>query len=417
MSELIDNRRHRLETLKGMIKDLHDGAGAEDVKERFAALLSDVGAGEIGALESELMAEGVPESEIRRMCDVHVAVFRKTLEARARAAVPAGHPVDTFHRENQVILGLVEELRSVLDRIEAGGGDLVGEDGAARWLELLERLARIDVHYKRKEYLLFPFLEKAGITAPPKVMWGLHDEIREQLKAALELAAGAAGMEPGELTLARQLTLDPLLEAVAGMAEKEEKVLLPLTQEHLAESEWGAVQEQWDEFGPGLAAPAGQWQPSAAAPPARVAAVVPEEAIALPSGNLSVPQLVGLLNGLPCDITFVDADDRVAYFSEGRERVFERNRAIIGRRVHDCHPPASVHIVERVVDDLRSGRRDVAEFWIQLRGRFVHIRYFAVRGERGEYLGTLEVTQDVTEIRALEGERRLLAEAAGGGAR
>ena len=414
MSELIDNRRHRLETLKGMIKDLHDGAGTEEVRDRFRALLADVGAGEIGALESELMAEGMPETEIRRMCDVHVAVFRESLESRAREAVPPGHPVDSFQRENQVVSGLVEELRSLLDRIQAGGGERVPEAAAVRWQEVLLRLARIDVHYKRKEYLLFPFLERAGITAPPKVMWGLHDEIREQVKAALELAAGAAGMELAEFTLARQLSLDPLLDAVAGMVEKEEKVLLPLALEHLADSEWGAVQEQWDEFGAGLAAPAGPWRP---APPARVAAVVPEEAIGLPSGNLTVPQLVGLLNALPCDITFVDADDRVAYFSEGRERVFERNRAIIGRRVHDCHPPASVHIVEQVVDDLRSGRRDVAEFWIQMRGRFVHIRYFAVRGDAGEYQGTLEVTQDVTAIRALEGERRLLAEVAEGGGR
>lgn len=414
MSELIDNRRHRLETLKGMIRELHDGADTEDVKERFAALLAEAGVGEIGALESELMAEGMQESEIRRMCDVHVAVFRQSLEARAHSAVPAGHPVDTFHRENQVILGLVEELRSLLRSVGCGGGVAVSGEVAAHWREILQRLSRIDVHYKRKEYLLFPFLEKAGISAPPKVMWGLHDEIRGQLKAAMELAESAAEMDVEEFGLAWRLTLEPMLDEVAGMVEKEEKVLLPLTREHLAESEWGAVQEQWNEFGEGLVEPAAVWRSEPAAAPARVAAVVSEEAIGLPSGNLTLPQLVGLLNALPCDITFVDADDRVAYFSEGGERVFERNRAIIGRRVHDCHPPASMHIVEQVVSDLRSGRREVAEFWIQMGGRFVHIRYFAVRGGNGEYLGTLEVTQDVTGIRALEGERRLLAEVEGG---
>ena len=131
--------------------------------------------------------------------------------------------------------------------------------------------------------------------------------------------------------------------------------------------------------------------------------------MALPSGHLTLRQLVALFETLPVDITFVDADDRVAFFSEGPNRVFPRNPAIIGRRVQDCHPPASMHIVQKIVDEMRQGARDLAEFWIEMHGRFVHIRYFAVR-KGGQYLGCLEVTQDVTAIRALAGERRLLAE-------
>jgi DUF438 domain-containing protein len=108
------------------------------------------------------------------------------------------------------------------------------------------------------------------------------------------------------------------------------------------------------------------------------------------------------------DLTFVDADDRVAFYSEGPDRIFARSRAILGRKVQHCHPPRSVHVVDQILDDFRTGRHSVAEFWIPFHGRFVHIRYFAVRDENGQYLGTLEVTQDVTRIRALEGERRLL---------
>jgi DUF438 domain-containing protein len=148
--------------------------------------------------------------------------------------------------------------------------------------------------------------------------------------------------------------------------------------------------------------------------PEHTANIPADDAVRLPSGHLTLRQLTAMLDTLPVDVTFVDADDRVAYFSEGRDRVFARNRAIIGRRVQDCHPPASMHLVEQVVADLRSGRREVAEFWIQLHGRFLHIRYFPVRDGAGTYLGCLEVTQDATAIRALEGERRLLAEAAGG---
>jgi len=141
---------------------------------------------------------------------------------------------------------------------------------------------------------------------------------------------------------------------------------------------------------------------------ARVAAVAANESLVFPTGALTPAQLRGLFGALPLDITFVDADDRVRYFSEGPDRVFARSKAILGRKVQHCHPPKSVHIVEQIVDDFKSGRQSVAEFWITLHGKFVHIRYFAVRDETGTYQGTLEVTQDLTRLRALAGERRLL---------
>jgi hypothetical protein len=130
--------------------------------------------------------------------------------------------------------------------------------------------------------------------------------------------------------------------------------------------------------------------------------------VAFPSGSLSFQQLIGIFSSLPVDITFVDADDRVAFFSEGPDRVFARSRTILGREVKHCHPPKSVDVVERILEDFKTGRQSVAEFWIQMHGKFVHIRYFAVRDEAGTYLGTLEVTQDLTRLRALEGDRRLL---------
>ena len=130
--------------------------------------------------------------------------------------------------------------------------------------------------------------------------------------------------------------------------------------------------------------------------------------IQLPTGNVSIAQLTALFHTLPFDLTSVDAGDRVAFFSEGPQRVFARSRAVLGRKVQHCHPPKSVDVVDRIVGDFRAGRQSVAEFWINFLGRFVHIRYLAVRDEQGQYLGTLEVTQDIGPIRALEGERRLL---------
>jgi DUF438 domain-containing protein len=128
----------------------------------------------------------------------------------------------------------------------------------------------------------------------------------------------------------------------------------------------------------------------------------------MPTGNVTVEQLTSVLSTLPIDLTFVDANDRVAFFTEGPDRIFARSKAIIGRKVQHCHPPSSVDMVDHILDDFRAGRQNVAEFWINLRGKFVHIRYFAVRDIEGKYLGTVELTQDIAPLRDLAGERRLL---------
>jgi DUF438 domain-containing protein len=405
MSELLDNNRHRIETLKEIVRSLHAGADPESLTGEFKALLDEVGPTEIAAMENSLMADGMPQEEIQRMCDVHAAVLGRGLEGTPPPEVVPGHPVHTFRLENERIRDIVIRYRGI---VESLGGS--GDAGIGEWRSIHGELVPLDVHYLRKEYLVFPYLEKAGIMGPPKVMWGVHDEIREKVKAAGELLDEAAELNADDVGLVVEAVVLPMLEQVEGMTGKEDKILWPMALEHLSTRDWEAVREQWDEFGEGLVRPAGVWLPVVPQLPVSPVELPADDAVKLPSGHLSHRQLTSLLNTLPMDLTFVDADGRVAYFSEGEDRVFERNRAIIGRRVEDCHPPKSVHIVERVVDDLQSGRRDVAEFWIQMGERFVHIRYFAVRDEEGEYLGTLEVTQDIAPLRDLEGERRLLAE-------
>ena len=409
MSELIDNSRARIQTLKGIIHQLHEGADPDSLKREFGDLLDEVGASEIAAMESELMAEGMPQSEVQRMCDVHAAVLGDAARSREAEEVPKGHPVHTFRLENERIRELVRTYRSAVD-------DVVSGDAAAlhAWRTAHEELGGLETHYLRKEYLVFPFLEQAGIMGPPKVMWGVHDEIREKRAAAGEVLDEAAQLDGESLALAADTVVRPMLDQVEGMTDKEDRILWPMCMPHLTVAQWQQVREQWDEFGTGLVRPAGVWLPVLPVAPESTAEVATDEAIRMPSGHLSLRQLVSIFNTLPVDLTFVDADGRVAWFSEGPDRVFARNRAIIGRRVEDCHPPKSVHLVEQVVDELRSGRREVAEFWIQTGGRFVHIRYFPVRDGEDEFLGTLEVTQDIAPLRALEGERRLLAEAGEG---
>lgn len=406
MSEIIDNSRYRIESLKDIITKLHDGADPDELTAEFAELLEAVGPSEIAAMENALMAEGMPQKEIQRMCDVHAAVLGKGLSGDQPEEVVAGHPVHTFRLEN-------ERIRNIIGRYRRLIGALEGDPDPVPWLELGQvqaELDGIDGHYRRKEYLVFPFLEKAGISGPPKVMWGVHDEIREKISAAREVLPQLESLDGVERALVVDTVLTPMFDQVEGMTSKEDKILWPMALQHLSVQDWGEVARQWTDFGATMVEPAGRWTPPLPVLPTAPVQLPADDVVNLPSGHLNLNQLIGILNVLPMDLTFVDADGRVAFFSEGNDRIFERNRAIIGRRVEDCHPPKSVHIVEQVVDDLMAGRRDVAEFWIQMGERFVHIRYFAVRDAAGEYLGTLEVTQDIAPLRALEGERRLLAE-------
>ncbi|MEM2994539.1 MAG: PAS domain-containing protein [Candidatus Bathyarchaeia archaeon] len=140
----------------------------------------------------------------------------------------------------------------------------------------------------------------------------------------------------------------------------------------------------------------------------KLAPTVPEKVLQFETGGLSKEELEAVLNTIPVDITFVDKDDAVKYFNKAEKRIFVRTKAVIGRKVQLCHPQKSIHIVNKILEAFKTGKRDVAEFWIQKDNRLIHIRYFAVRDKSGKYLGTMEVTQDVTDIKKLEGEKRLL---------
>ncbi len=409
MSELLQNGRYRVEQLKNMIRKLHEGADPELLKDEFKDILDAVGTAELSAIETELMEEGIPQEEVQRMCDVHALLFQNSFDGGG--AMPPGHPVHTFRRENEEIVRLAGRYRELIGEIASGDG--TPDHGRLEtWRRIHERLSLVDNHYQRKEHLVFPYLEKAGLTGPPKVMWGVDDEIRNMFKAVNGLLESLGELKIEDIQLAREAVIEPMLAQVTGMAAKEDRILWPMALEHLSQRDWQEIVSGWDEFGERLADPAGVWLPLALGPvPVQTPEAGQDEAagvIRLPSGRLTPQELAAMLDALPVDITFVDANDTVAYFSEGRHRVFARSRTVLGRQVQNCHPPKSLHIVQRIVDEFRQGTRDVAEFWIQQEGRFVHIRYFPVRADDGRFLGTLEMTQDVTAIRLLEGERRLL---------
>jgi DUF438 domain-containing protein len=409
MSETPQNLTERKQLLKQLILDLHAGGDFDEIKGRFQRLVGDISAVQISELEQELIDEGLPVESVRELCDVHVALFEDALTDRSGHSVPPGHPVHTARYENYAlgeVLGMLEDAIAALPA-----------DSAWRQVRAFaEQLGQVEKVYLRKENILFPYLEKHGVKGPSSVMWSIHDAVRAQLK---QLRAAIQEQD----TEGVRSVFAPLRDEIAAMFNKEEQVLYPTSLQMLSDGEWKAILEQSASIGYALVQPKGTWDPgvpaehmTGGAPTGSYQAPGAAEGSAgllpLDVGALTLEQVNLMLKHLPVDVTFVDEDDTVRYYSQGiEERVFVREPAIIGRKVQNCHPPASIDTVNRLLEAFRRGERDMAEFWIQMGPRFVHIRYFALRDAQGNYRGTIEVTQDAAPIRALEGERRLLDEA------
>lgn len=400
MSESINNREYRKKVITDILRQLHEGKTVEEVKEQFDNAFSGVSASEISEAEQALIAEGLPVSEVQNLCDVHASVFKGSIEEIHQAEDKtkiSGHPTAVVKQENREFESMIQNMKQHLN-------ELKNPEGLAYVKEQLDRLSQVDIHYSRKENLFFPYLEKYGITAPPKVMWGVDDEIRQQLKD-VKAALNNDATDGNE----RKALLEALLEKVTEMIFKEENILLPMLLDILTEDEWKKIADESKEIG-FVVEPVTKWEPS---PEAKE--VVKEErkelgVINLPTGVFRTEELTAMLDTLPFDITFVDKDDVVKYFSQSAERVFPRTKAIIGRNVTNCHPPASVHVVEQIVSDFKSGKKTHEDFWINMGDKFILIRYYAVHSPQGEYLGVVEVTQDIKPIQVITGEKRLVSE-------
>jgi len=393
--------------LKEIIKALHAGEDMAVLKKRFSQLISGVEAVEIAKMEQALMDEGLPAEEIKRLCDVHVEIFKEALEEQDRPEPPLGHPIHTFMKENRASEKIMSKTNMLMGRIGHPPRAEAFKENSQALGAFIERLSEIDIHYTRKENQLFPMLEAHHFTGPSQVMWSIHDDIRAGLKQARE--AFAKSDSEGTLT-----PLKESIQAIRDMIYKEEHILFPASLDMLSDQEWIKVKEGEADIGFAWVFPDTGWpediikEPEDVPPePAEVLKDV-AGALGLDTGRMTLEQINLMLTHLPVDLTFVDENDRVAYYSEGPERIFPRSSAIIGREVRNCHPPKSVHLVNQILDAFKSGSRDTAEFWIELGGKFIYIRYFAVRDADGYYRGCLEVSQDLTQIRKLEGQQRLV---------
>lgn len=389
MSEILGNQRK--EALKSILRRLHAGESPETLQEEFRKAVGQITPFEIAQIEEELVREGVPPEEIRKLCDLHLSLFRESLEKEEPLA-PPWHPIGILMAEHRELLRLAEHLNRAVDA-----------NNQEEIAHIREHLRESEKHYLREENVLFPVLEKHGIVEPPRVMWSEHQDIRA-LKKEIQTAEGPRLKELA-ITLA---------EMLASHFFKENRILFPTALRVVPEAEWPHLRAQFDEIGYCCFTPEVPPAPITPTEPKTMPTMASTTDVRLrfPTGELSPAELEAILDALPVDITFVDKNDIVRYFNASKDRIFVRTPAVIGRKVQNCHPQKSLPVVERILREFREKKREVAEFWIDYRGRFVYIRYFPVWGANGEYLGTLEVTQDVTRIRGLSGEKRLLDEEA-----
>jgi DUF438 domain-containing protein len=408
MSEIINNRQQRVEIMKSLIRQLHSGVAEEQVKHQLETMLDEADYSDVFLMEVQLVQEGIPAESIQQLCDTHTRVLKKHLDLQETPDTTPGHPVHTFVQENRELNKTTGQIRLLMKKLEALPDEQDATPQVREIQSQLNNLMDVDKHYRRKEYLLFPYFEKNNLPGPPMVMWGKHDEARNILKQTIAGLQEVESMTAAEAKAYNLFTVTPAVEAVDDMIYKEEKIMFPTALNLLTEQDWYEIYLQTDEYGYCLYAPQFEWTPEGGIHKEAGKPAAKGGRIQMPTGNFSLEELIGTFSTLPFDLTFVDKDDTVRYFSPGKERIFDRSRAILGRKVQYCHPPKSVHIVNQIVKDFKAGKQERARFWINMGGRLIYICYYAVRDSQGGYMGTLEVTQDLTEVRSLEGERRLL---------
>lgn len=391
--------------LKEMIKQLHDGVPPEQVKEKFKQVLEGTSSEDIAKIEQELVKEGMPREELHRLCDVHLAVFGEQVQAQ-ELELAAGHPISILMEEHRIMLEKADRLGVLVGMIEEACDSVYVGDVLTEVQNIVKDFVDAEKHYLREENVLFPTMEKHGITEPPAIMWMEHNKIREVKKKLRELVEKWNAVPFSDFKTALGEAAKPLCSLLPSHFFKENNILFPAALQVVTVDEWEEVRKEFDEIGYCCFTPS-QVTVAMVSEKAKMEAK-PEGVFQFETGSLSKDEIEGILDSLPVDVSFVDKDDRVKYFNKAEKRIFVRTKAVIGRTVQLCHPQKSIHVVNRIVEAFKTGKNDSAEFWITLNDRLVHIRYFAVRDKNGKYLGTMEVTQDLTDIKKIEGQKRLL---------
>mgnify|MGYP002747478945 CR=1 FL=1 len=400
ISEDTQSRQGRL---RGFIERLSSGEELESVRKDFVKEFAHVEAQEIMEAEQTLIKGGMPITEVQRLCDVHSALFHGAVDAPPGAlshdeihaqaasvnpddidALPEAHPLSILRAENRA-------LETLLDTIE---GEL---DGAKRTDEMLKHflaLGDLRMHYIKKEELLMPLLYDYGVTGPSQVMWGIDDEMKREL--AMIIKALKADAETLPMYEAR---IRALVQRLREMIFKEEKILFPLSLRYFTQMEWYRCYHDLPDMGISFGVPIPAWaeaQPWLDQEAERLARSQADGKLQFPTGELSMEQLTTILQLLPVDITFIDKDDVVRFFTnEGQ--VFTRPMSALGRDVMNCHPPEIIPVVRNLIADFKAKKRTQMIVHRYIRERPIRVHYQAMYDKAGEYIGTVEFVTDHAE--------------------
>ena len=425
----------RIHILRDILLDLHHGASPESVQERFNANFAGVSAIEISLMEHELMNSdtGITFEDVMELCDVHANLFKDAVAGvdLAESDHP-GHPVRVFKDENLALRAALIRVRRLLDSYAECDEPNSQEEISKGLQRQLDLLGQFDRHYQRKEELFFPIMEAYGHDAPPKVMWGVDDQIRD----LFELVRKAAAQLPQNDNQEVKATFEAFAQEFESMIFKEESILLMILLETFTQDDWLRIAAESPAYGYAIIRPSEQWQPQRvhfeAASPTQPAEqnqqsidtpqgrftiqFTPNEAgeqvnrtTAQPFGNgyLSVEEANLILNHLPLEITFVNKEDIFQYYNDStpaEKMIFKRTPSQVGRHVELCHPPKLLPRVKKIFSALRSGKKDKFDMWFksESRGQFVHVTYAAVRDAQGDFQGVLEYVQDIAPFRAID---------------
>ena len=430
----------RIEVLKDILLRLHNGASSEDVQEEFDKHFTGVSAIEISLMEHELMNSnsGVTFEDVMKLCNVHANLFKGAIkDVEVADSEHPGHPVQVFKQENLAFRAAIIRIRRILDNYK----NVEDEETQGAVLKGLNRqlnlLGTFDIHYKRKEELMFPLMERYGHTAPPKVMWGVDDEIRDLFKEVLNEVQKLPNADILEIKEKFEIFVKEFEE----MIFKEESILLMILLETFNQDDWLTIAHDSAIYGYAIITPTEEWIPHREDFEQNADNVDAEETVQdelikviktsegeftisfkpnkkeeiinrdsqqkFGEGYLSVEQANLILNHLPLEITFVNKDDIFQYYNKQiceEEMIFPRVPSQIGRNVELCHPPKYFEKVKIIMQNLREGKKDKYEMWFksESRGKFVHITYAAVRNEKGEFEGVLEYVQDIKPYRDID---------------
>lgn len=419
----------KVETVKEILKAIHRGEKIEELKKRFKNTLQQVSPFEIPLIEQQLVKEGTPIEEVLKLCDLHVELFREFLQSRELENIPKGHPLELLMKENEWMLKQAEAFELYAFALLKANDEEQTREYLANLKNITSEMRKARLHYRKVQMLLFPYLERRGIIAVPRVLWGREDQTMIKIRQLSEL------MQKAESNIERTLVNDIANKAIEVAREaselvfRENRILFPAVQVLFSEGEWANIAEIAEDLGYIIDVGSERWKTDAKPilPYELEVSITPEQIEKLPSefksmaiahnfgpdtynirkeedldldtGFLSIEETKALFRVLPIEITFANFDDRVKFFTESTfHKGFVRTKTIIGRKLEYCHPPRLENIVRKNVDEIKASRAGYKEFWTKMGERTVRVLIAPVKNQKGNLLGVVEVVEDLTEV-------------------